>query len=222
MRTRLTIEDLQEAARRRGGECLSTVYVVVGDKLDFRCAMGHEWTTAAMQIRAGHWCPACARQKDRSMSIEPMRLLAGLRGGECLSTAYAGVRDKLDFRCAMGHEWTTAAARVRAGHWCPACAHQRKRLGIEPMQLLAQSRGGRCLSTVYVNANTRLAWECAAGHAWLATPANVKCANSWCPRCSAIEHRIHPDRLVKPRPKHRPRAAPDAAPRGRASPKGGL
>ena len=58
-----------------------------------------------------------------------------------------------------------------------------RRLTIEQMQLIATSRGGKCISKKYVNGNTKLEWECAKGHRWLATPSLVKLAKAWCPHC---------------------------------------
>ena len=57
------------------------------------------------------------------------------------------------------------------------------KLTIEEMYEIAKARGGKCLSTKYVNSNTNLDWECAEGHQWSATPGNVK-AGKWCKVCS--------------------------------------
>ena len=35
---------------------------------------------------------------------------------------------------------------------------------IKDMQGIAEARGGKCLSTEYVNSNTHLEWECSEGH----------------------------------------------------------
>jgi hypothetical protein len=40
---RLSIEEMRQIARDRGGECLSTTYVNCVTKLKWRCAEGHEW-----------------------------------------------------------------------------------------------------------------------------------------------------------------------------------
>ena len=58
------------------------------------------------------------------------------------------------------------------------------KLTIEEMRELAESRGGKCLSEKYVNACTKLHWQCAKGHEWEATPGNVKNAHTWCPVCA--------------------------------------
>jgi len=53
---------------------------------------------------------------------------------------------------------------------------------IEKMQGIAAERGGKCLSTVYINARTHLDWMCSEGHPWKATPDNVK-RGTWCREC---------------------------------------
>jgi len=57
----LDLEDLQGAARFRGGECLSNMWD--GDMyatLAWRCSFGHEFTGKPYTIlKAGHWCPVC-------------------------------------------------------------------------------------------------------------------------------------------------------------------
>lgn len=57
-RAPLTIERLQQAARRRGGECLSQRYEI-GKALKWRCNNGHIWIAPANGILRGSWCPNC-------------------------------------------------------------------------------------------------------------------------------------------------------------------
>ena len=56
----LDIEDMRQAARFRGGECLSES-MVKGDMytpLRWRCAHGHEFeATPNLVLFMGHWCP---------------------------------------------------------------------------------------------------------------------------------------------------------------------
>jgi hypothetical protein len=60
-KAKLTIDKMQETARERGGECLSTVYVNTKTPLRWRCADGHEWEAIPDSVhRAATWCPACA------------------------------------------------------------------------------------------------------------------------------------------------------------------
>lgn len=222
-------------AREKGGKCLSDAYPPHGEKLRLRCARGHEWQAEARKIREGNWCARCRR------SLADMNALVADRGGRCISTAYeaydaplrwecarghrfesrprnitlgtwcqecrredgwiAAVREvaarrggallsvrglhsgkKLRWRCAAGHEWRSTAGNILNDRWCPQCADTR--LGIEEMRLMARTRGGKCLSAVYVNRNSRLQWECQEGHRWWARPTGIRYQGSWCPDCA--------------------------------------
>ncbi len=60
----LTIEDMKEAARFRGGECISD-NMEKGDlytPLKWRCHDGHEFSASPYTvIKAGHWCDECLK-----------------------------------------------------------------------------------------------------------------------------------------------------------------
>ena len=57
---RLSIFAIRQAAKDRGGECLSAEYINNTQKLVWRCALGHApWQATAAQIRRGRWCPSC-------------------------------------------------------------------------------------------------------------------------------------------------------------------
>ena len=57
--------------------------------------------------------------------------------------------------------------------WCMKCYMEETRLTIEKMQLLAQEKGGTCLSKKYINVHTKLRWRCAKGHEWNAIPNSI-------------------------------------------------
>ena len=61
----LSLEDMQGAARFRGGQLLSSA-MTTGDwksKLTFRCAFGHEFEASPrLVLEGGHWCPECERR----------------------------------------------------------------------------------------------------------------------------------------------------------------
>jgi hypothetical protein len=58
-----------------------------------------------------------------------------------------------------------------------------KKLTIEDCRDLAESRGGKFLSTKYINANTKYLWECENEHQWEALYSNVQ-QGYWCPYCA--------------------------------------
>ena len=51
------------------------------------------------------------------------------------------------------------------------------------MQDLAAEKGGLCLSDNYVDALTKLRWQCSKNHIWEATPETI-INGSWCPECA--------------------------------------
>jgi nucleoside-diphosphate-sugar epimerase len=61
----LNLRDIKEAAKFRGGECLSDD-MKTGDwteKLKLRCAFGHEFEASPrLVLEGGHWCPVCERE----------------------------------------------------------------------------------------------------------------------------------------------------------------
>ena len=113
-----------------------------------------------------------------------MRRLAKQRGGRCLSLRYIDSRTHLSWTCETGHRWKAMPTNVSKGSWCPECAH-RKRLTLREMRVLAESRGGECLSDRYVNNKTKLSWRCATGHQWEAASGLVK-GGRWCPQCAHV------------------------------------
>jgi len=67
-----------------------------------------------------------------------------------------------------------------------SCLCWEKKLTIKRMQEYAKENGGKCLSNKYVNAHTKLLWECSEGHRWEATPNSIK-KGTWCCRCAGLE-----------------------------------
>lgn len=113
-----------------------------------------------------------------------MTSLARERRGRCISTIYVNSVTQLLWRCEVGHEWGAVPASIQKGSWCPDCARVR-RLTLEEMQELAESRRGKCVSESYQNNATRLKWRCETGHEWTATPLHIK-KGHWCPFCARV------------------------------------
>ena len=61
-----------------------------------------------------------------------------------------------------------------------------KKITISEMCKLAVERGGRCMSGTYVDARSKLLWECAEGHQWESAPTNIK-SGKWCPTCGGTK-----------------------------------
>lgn len=176
---RYTIKDMKEIARIKGGECLSEHYTNYSEPLTWKCERGHIWTTPAKYILKGHWCPVCSNQIPKDLNH--LRKIAENRGGKLLSTEYKGMSANYEWQCEHGHRWFAPAGAVKAGRWC----HQCRKWTIEEFQKIAEARGGKCLSTEYIDCSTPLVFMCKEGHVFKAIPTNVKKKDAWCIYCNS-------------------------------------
>ena len=189
LKKRDSIETFYKIAKEHGGKCLSKVYKLNYDKLEFQCAQGHIWKTKAVHVKSKRWCPKCAYIYTSNLnrdSIELYRRIAKERGGKCLSTEYTRCHEKLKFQCSKEHIWSAKAIDVKRGRWCPTCGHKRAgekgRDSIESFHKIAKERGGKCLSKEYITCDTKLLMQCAKKHQWMTRAANIK-KGRWCPTC---------------------------------------
>jgi len=81
---KLTIEEMHQIAKSRGGKCLSDKYINNATKLKWQCKKGHVWETIPMAVKRhkgtkGSWCPQC--NGTIKLTIKEMRQIAKSRGG---------------------------------------------------------------------------------------------------------------------------------------------
>lgn len=179
---------LHAASRARGGRCLADRYDGVLAQYTFECAEGHRWQTAGGRVLRGSWCRQCANAHVGDVlrhadGLAMLQAKAEANGGECLDEQYLGTHRRHRFRCSEGHEWAVKAGNILRGSWCARCGIERQRLTIEDARRVAHERGGACLSDEYINARSRLTWQCHRGHVWPANLDNVKNKGKWCPDC---------------------------------------
>lgn len=128
-----------------------------------------------------------AYTSNAARKLEECRDVARSHAGLCVSQTYVNAWHKLTWQCSKGHTWRALPGNVLRGSWCPECGHKfrgdKQRLTIAAMQIEARKRGGKCLSTEYVDCEAKLRWHCAHGHEWEAIPNSVR-RGSWCPVCA--------------------------------------
>jgi len=183
---KLTLDQVREVARQRGGECLSTVYVDSQTKLHFVCESGHEFDLPSGALNQGAWCRKCHDLSIRS-PFDDIRKIIETHGGRVLNTDY--VDGQVEFECAKGHQRRDRPYRIlKMGLRCMECWLTKRRRTLADMQALAANRGGKCLSSEYTNMQTRLIWECGHGHQWPAVPLSIQ-RGTWCPVCAMVRKR---------------------------------
>ena len=125
--------------------------------------------------------------------LDKARLYAQSKGGKCLSTEYKHSDLPLMWDCCVScHPTWERSYRntVNGNSWCTECAKtsradkHRNSKGLEQAKEHAESLGGTCLSTNYINNQTKMLWQCANKHTvWEATFGKVVRSGRWCPEC---------------------------------------
>jgi hypothetical protein len=106
------------------------------------------------------------------------------KGGNLLSNQYINNKQKLSWQCSEGHIWRAHWNSVKDNNsWCPTCAGKVSPTIVD-LQQYAISKGGKLLSTKYIDNSTKMTWQCSQGHNWETTWTHVKDANNWCAICS--------------------------------------
>jgi len=66
MRRKITIEELQLIAAKKGGYLLSEKFTSTSEKLTWRCGENHVFEATTYSIRnCGRWCPVCGKAKSK-------------------------------------------------------------------------------------------------------------------------------------------------------------
>lgn len=203
MPARLTIEAMEDLAKKNGGRCISNSYVNQKTKLQWECSKNHKWWANSGSVKNGKtWCPICSG--NVKLTIEKMNKIAKSRRGLCLSKKYVNEKTKLIWQCSKGHIWKAVPSNVTRGSWCKICAVKevtdKQRFSIEKMQELAKAKNGKCLSENYTNCLEKLLWQCEKGHRWWTRSIEVS-RGKWCPKCgyerSSISRRSTLSDVVK-------------------------
>lgn len=106
------------------------------------------------------------------------------KSGEVLDLHnYKNNSTKLLIQCKFGHQWNVSWSNLKNNKWCPYCS-KNKKLDLKFAQNIAATRGGRLLSTVYINSSTKLSWECKYEHKFQMHLNAINSRNNWCPYCS--------------------------------------
>lgn len=176
-------ERLVKIATDKGGRVISDTYQRNNIKMKFQCKEGHMWDARPVALTCyNNWCPTCYKN-NHTFTLDELQEHAKSKGGKLLSTAYIHNKDPLEWECSEGHKWITCWYNIRNNkHWCHECGGS-KPLTISVPQKHALTKGGKLISTEYVNANTKMEWECDKGHRWMATWGHIG-NGKWCPRCA--------------------------------------
>jgi hypothetical protein len=123
------------------------------------------------------WCLNC--QKN---NIQDAHNLAKERGFKFLSDTYSNCKELYRWKCSNNHIWKAKYPNIKTGRGCPTCL----RIPFEKILKLAESKGGKCLTTKedFINTRkTKIKWQCNEGHIWITTYNSIR-RGSWCGKCN--------------------------------------
>ena len=183
----LDLQRLSDHAKSKKGYLLSNSYIGMAKQYQWKCSKGHEWMASADSVvGGGKWCIVCAGLK-LERPLEALKELAISRGGICLSTKYINSQTKMLFKCKIkAHDpWMATPNNVKRGKWCFQCSHNYIANPLRELSEVSKAKGWRLISRDYVNAHTKLLFEChKKKHQILCRPSSMKSAPLRCPACA--------------------------------------
>lgn len=185
-----TIEYVKNYCKKRNIEVLDYEYINASTKMNVKCLMcNYKWKTSFASIKnAKSGCPKCARKRTiksvTKYTIEFVKEYCKKRNIEVQNDEYVNSQTKMNLKCTIcNNKWQNDFNHIKnRNQGCASCYGNIKKT-IEDMQKLAKEKNGKCLSTKYINAQTKLLWQCGHGHSWCAKPNNIK-SGQWCPQCA--------------------------------------
>jgi hypothetical protein len=188
------LKELRELARSRGGNLLSNTYLGSRNRLLWSCSNANHppWkATPENIIRNESWCPYC--KPNAPLNIEILQEFGKTVGLTLISKEYRGANELYDWKCKNGHIVKRSKSNInqsvkRGLDACKICAGTSKDVSIENLIQIALNRGGKCLSTTYVNAHSAIRWRCALGHEFSRNWNKVQ-QGYWCPRKGCPDNR---------------------------------
>ncbi len=171
-------------------------------KVWWRCSRGHQWeATVANRVNASSGCPYCAGKR----AILGETDLATLRpdvAGQLVDPALGSQLTvssgrRVEWRCDLGHVYTSRVADKSAGAGCPFCSGKAVLPGFNDLATvrpdLAAQLGDQILGTrLTVGSSKRVAWNCSLGHRYETAVHKRATRGDGCPYCSTPARRVLP------------------------------
>lgn len=93
-----------------------------------------------------------------------LKKIAESRGGQLISTEYTNCHAEYEFIDELGNRFKARGYSIKNGRWSPQTAQARKaksltKYKISDLQKFAETKGGSCLSTEYINDKSPYLWE---------------------------------------------------------------
>lgn len=171
---------------------IHSIYPQSNLKVWWLCSKGHEWKASPSTRFRGSDCSFCygryASASNNLAIMYPEILLEWdtvLNKGLNPSDFTPHVGKKIWWKCREGHSWQAIIYnRTKNKSGCPHCARNKSRkYSIDYFHEFANKRGGKCLSTEYLQCKTKIKMICKNGHKWETRADNILYEQKWCSSC---------------------------------------
>jgi len=169
---KITIEHIDNIAKKRNWELLSTEYIRCSEKLKFKCPEGHICWISWDNFKREKGCKTCFvnnHVKKFKYDIKYIEEQINLIGYTLLSTTYNNNSQKLKIKCDKDHIFYMPYGKIQQGKRCPVCfdEHRKKKQKekINMVKIDADKRNYQIISIEdETNCRTYLNFLCSNNH----------------------------------------------------------
>ena len=126
------ISQIQRLGAVREWTYLGEEAATIPKQYRFKCKNGHEFATDIGRLKKALGCQKCGKLilgRKYALSLASLADAARKEDGYLVSRHYLNARQKLIWRCELGHAWrATANSILHKGSWCPVCTNRAESL----------------------------------------------------------------------------------------------
>lgn len=196
-RVTITIQKVKEHVEAIGHKLLTEKYISCSEKLDIICSQGHQYRPSWDNLKRGHYCPTCAKERNavkRRLAIEEIRRRVEAVDYRLLDGSWVGIRTKRRIECERSHVFEMSINNLTKGQRCHICYQEH--LSIQQNKLIDLSHSFGIDTSKHILQNL-----CSRNHDWNETGKSLYFADSRdCVECnkfrSSERYRNNRDKLL--------------------------
>ncbi len=163
-------------------------------KYSWKCSFGHIWEATVTARKGGSGCLVCTGKQvsvpHNSLPVEYPEIAKQAYGWDP-ETVMAKSGKRKEWKCSVGHIWSSSVSNRTSGAGCPYCANQKVLVGFNDLQTthpeLAKEADGWDPRTKIAGSNKKLPWICSKNHRWNAVLASRALGGNGCSFCSGLK-----------------------------------
>ena len=192
MSKRISIEEIKNFVKLKGGYLLSENYINNKEKLLWKCSCGNEWQTSWTDIKyRNSWCPNCSSivrsNKLRKYTVDDLNKIIFKKNGTLLSNQYFNCDSKLEIKCSENHIFHLTLRQIETNNWCPEC---NEKAILNQLKKVIKDNNGELITDLTdkkINNKTLVILKCTNNHVWNTKIYNLIYNKTWCPSCLKYE-----------------------------------